>query len=109
MAWIRPLRDVTLDDVGAVGGKNASLGELLRELTPLGVRVPDGFAVTADAYRAFIRGAQLDAVIDGELGRLDASSVEGLGRCSERIRSAIVRARLPRDVEDQIAEAYAAL
>ena len=51
MAWIRQLRDVTLDDVASVGGKNTSLGEMLRELVPLGVRVPDGFAVTADASR----------------------------------------------------------
>ncbi|HXK24283.1 MAG TPA: PEP/pyruvate-binding domain-containing protein, partial [Myxococcota bacterium] len=46
MAWTRALEDVTLDDVAVVGGKNASLGEMLRELTPLGVKVPDGFAVT---------------------------------------------------------------
>src|ERR1019366_6497317 len=53
----RWFRDVTADDVASVGGKNASLGEMLREGTPLGVERPDGFAVTADAYRAFLREA----------------------------------------------------
>jgi pyruvate, water dikinase len=99
---------VTLDDVGNVGGKNASLGELLRELTPLGVRVPDGFAVTVDAFRALLCGSRLDAVINDELARL-GSSIEDLGRCSDRIRAAIVRAPLPREVEEEIAKAYAAL
>ena len=49
--FIRPFATLGLDDVSLVGGKNASLGELYRELTPLGVRVPNGFAITADAYR----------------------------------------------------------
>jgi pyruvate,water dikinase len=66
MAWIRPFRDLTLDDVESVGGKNASVGELLRELTPLGVRVPDGFAVTADAHRAFLRDSRVEGVIRDE-------------------------------------------
>jgi pyruvate,water dikinase len=109
MAWTRPLRDVTLDDVASVGGKNASLGELLRELTPLGVQVPDGFAVTADAFRAFLRGSHVDAVIDDELARLDASNIDSLVRCSDRIRTAITRAPLPRDIEEEIAKAYAQL
>jgi hypothetical protein len=60
MAWTLPLREVTLDYVPIVGGKNASLGEMLRELAPLGVKVPDGFAVTADAYRYFLRAAGLE-------------------------------------------------
>ena len=57
--WIRWFDDVGMDDVATVGGKNASLGEMRRALTPLGVRTPDGFATTADAYRAFLREAGL--------------------------------------------------
>ena len=69
MPWTRLLRDVTLDDVASVGGKNASLGEMLRELVPLGVRVPDGFAVTADAFRAFMRESRVDDVREGPARR----------------------------------------
>ena len=72
MPWIRRLRDVTLDDVASVGGKNASLGEMLRELVPLGVRVPDGFAVTADAYRALMRESRVDAFVKDQLAALVA-------------------------------------
>ena len=53
-AWIRWFDDISIGDVPAVGGKNASLGEMRRALTGLGVRIPDGFATTADAYRAFV-------------------------------------------------------
>ena len=54
MKHVRPFDTLTLDDVAIAGGKNASLGEMIRELGPLGVRVPDGFALTADAYRAVL-------------------------------------------------------
>ena len=73
--WIRQLRDVGLDDVATVGGKNASLGELLRTLVPLGVRVPDGFAVTADAYRHFVAENGLESRDRRERSR------DSLGRC----------------------------
>jgi pyruvate,water dikinase len=109
MTWTRQLRDVTLDDVGTVGGKNASLGELLRELTPLGVRVPDGFAVTANAFRAFLRESRVQSLIDDELSALDPNNIDDLSRRSERIRSAITRAPLPRAIEEDVARAYAVL
>ena len=109
MAWIRLLRDVTLDDVASVGGKNASLGEMLRELVPLGVKVPDGFAVTADAFRALMRESRTDAFVKDQLAGLTTTNIEALTQCSERIRAAIVRAPLPRDMEADIARAYLAL
>ena len=59
--FIKWFAEITIADVPLVGGKNASLGEMVRELTGKGVKVPDGFAITADAYRHFIREAQLDA------------------------------------------------
>src|ERR1017187_9803218 len=76
MSWTRWFRDVTADDVASVGGKNASLGEMLREVTPLGVEVPDGFAVTADAYRAFLREAGLEATIRETLAGLAPANVD---------------------------------
>jgi pyruvate,water dikinase len=109
MPWIRLLRDVTLDDVASVGGKNASLGEMLRELVPLGVRVPDGFAVTADAFRALMRESCIDDFVKDQLAGLAPADVDDLTRRSERIRARITRAPLPRAVEAAVVEAYAAL
>jgi pyruvate, water dikinase len=74
---IRPFDTLTLDDLPVVGGKNASLGELRRALSPLGVRVPDGFATTADAYRAFVRGAGLGPRIEA-LSAVDVSDLPRL-------------------------------
>ena len=63
MSRIRWFSDLSMDDIGQVGGKNASLGELVQGLVPLGVRVPDGFATTADAYRELLAENGLDAVV----------------------------------------------
>ncbi|HEY3820282.1 MAG TPA: phosphoenolpyruvate synthase [Polyangiaceae bacterium] len=109
MPWIRWLRDVTLDDVASVGGKNASLGEMLRELVPLGVRVPDGFAVTADAFRALMRESRADDFVKDQLAGLGPGNVDDLTRRSERIRAAITRAPIPRAIEEEITRAYATL
>ena len=72
--WIRWFDDIGMADVPAVGGKNASLGEMRRALTPLGIRIPDGFATTSDAYRAFLSAANLEAALTDALGRLDVAS-----------------------------------
>jgi pyruvate,water dikinase len=106
MAWTRLLADVSLDDVASVGGKNASLGEMLAHLVPLGVRVPDGFAVTADAFRAFMRESRADAFVRDELAGLVATDVDDLCRRSDRIRAAIVRAPIPAEIEAAIVVAY---
>ena len=58
--FIKWFADITIADIPLVGGKNASLGEMVRELAANGVKVPDGFAITADAFRHFIREARLD-------------------------------------------------
>ena len=101
MAWTRLLRDVTLDDVASVGGKNASLGEMLRELVPLGVRVPDGFAVTADAFRALMRESHVAEFVADQLAGLSPTDIDDLTRRSERIRAAITQAPLPKVVESR--------
>src|SRR5690606_11036967 len=62
--WLVWFDEVGLDDVALVGGKNASLGEMRRALVPMGIRVPDGFATTAEAYRAFLRSEGLEGLID---------------------------------------------
>lgn len=109
MNWTLWLRDVTADDVALVGGKNASLGEMLRELTPLGVRVPDGFAVTAEGYRYFLREAGLEATIATALADLRPQDPDDLVRCSDTLRAAIVQAPMPPDLAREITAAYAEL
>ena len=109
MPWTLPLEDVTLADVPIVGGKNASLGEMLRELTPLGVKVPDGFAVTADAYRLFLRDAGLEVAIDEELRGLDKRNVDDLVRRAERLRDRIAHASMPSDLVSEIEASYRTL
>src|SRR5208283_2212685 len=99
MAWTRLLRDVTLEDVGSVGGKNASLGEMLRELVPLGVRVPDGFAVTADAFRALMRESRMDTFVKGQLASLAPGNMarrRRTSRCARRRQPRISRTRASR-------------
>jgi pyruvate, water dikinase len=95
-----------LGDIARVGGKNASLGEMRRALTPLGIRVPDGFATTADAYRAFLRESGLDALLDDVLAGLDTGDLERLQQAGRRIRSAILAADLPGDLISEVGAAY---
>ena len=78
--YIRAFGDIGLGDVPLVGGKNASRGELHRVLAPKGIRVPDGFAVTARGYHQFLRSAGLVSVIDGALADLDTRDLEALRR-----------------------------
>ena len=104
--WIRWFDEVGMDDVPVVGGKNASLGEMRRALTPLGIRTPDGFATTADAYRAFLRAADLERVIEAELRHLDVDQIDTLQAAGGRIRSAILAAELPEALIQGISDAY---
>jgi pyruvate,water dikinase len=106
MSWTKKLREVGLGDVASVGGKNASLGELLRTLTPLGVNVPDGFAVTAEAYRYFLSAAALDEPIRTALACVDKDRLDTLLACSESIREMVMRAPLPADLVAEIEAAY---
>ena len=103
---IRTFGELGLDDVPLVGGKNASLGEMIRELTSVGVSVPDGFAVTADAYRWLLESAGLDALIRETLSDLDTSDVANLQQRGRIVRHAILAAPLPEALEQQIIEAY---
>ena len=104
--FIKWFADISIDDVALVGGKNASLGEMFRELTPKGVKVPDGFAVTAEAYRYFLCEAGLDQTIRDILNDLDTRDMENLRQRGAQIRCAILAAELPRDLESEICSAY---
>ena len=108
-AFIRWFADLGLADVAVAGGKNASLGELYRHLTAAGVRVPDGFAITADAYRFFMRETGLDVTVTGLLEGLDPSDLGQLADRARAIRDAMTATELPATLRDAIAAAYDAL
>lgn len=107
--YVIPFQDVQLSDVPRVGGKNASLGELIRYLGGAKVRVPGGFAVTADAFRLHLRANGLEEPIYSALARLDVHDVTALAREGHAIRERVRAAPLPSDLEDEIRRAYAAL
>jgi pyruvate,water dikinase len=104
--FIKWFADITIDDVPLVGGKNASLGEMVRELTAKGVKVPDGFAITADAYRHFIREAGIDTSIRATLADLDTRDMANLSTRGQSVRQAILNATLPADLQELITTAY---
>jgi pyruvate,water dikinase len=89
-AYVIPLEQLKMSDVDTVGGKNASLGEMIGSLTKLGVRVPGGFATTAHAYREFLAQGGLDARIRAELAALDVDDVVKLAASGARIRAWIL-------------------
>jgi pyruvate,water dikinase len=106
---VLPLAEITLDDLPRVGGKNASLGEMIGALSRAGVRVPDGFALTVDAFHDHLRGAGLEAEIHAALDRLDPGDVTALARTGAEIRRRVAEAPLPASVAAQAQAAYAEL
>ncbi|HSN25027.1 MAG TPA: phosphoenolpyruvate synthase [Kofleriaceae bacterium] len=98
--------EIGVGDVAFVGGKNASLGELYRELAPHGIRVPNGFAITADGYRRFLAANQLDDQIREALSGLDTRDLDNLRARGQRVRQLILAAELPRELRDAIGSAY---
>jgi len=98
--------DIGLRDVPLVGGKNASLGELDRELKGAGVRVPNGFAITADAYRHFLRSSGVENRIAALLHGLRTVDLAALAERGLAIRQAIMAAELPEDLQSAIVGAY---
>ena len=100
------LQNVGMDDVESVGGKNASLGEMIKHLSNLGVDVPGGFATTADAFRAFLSDSQLDDKINRTLLELNTEDVNALAQTGKQIRQWVMSAELPADLLEDITQAY---
>ena len=98
--------EVGIADIPLVGGKNASLGEMIQQLTPKGVRVPTGFATTAHAYRYFIQGAGLEEKLRELFSDLDVEDVNNLRIRGKQARSLILNTPFPQDLQDAIASAY---
>lgn len=105
-SFILWFEDIGMGDVAQVGGKNASLGELIRALEPKGVRIPHGFAVTAAAYYHYLTETGLDAFIEETLKGLDTKNLKELARCGRLVREKMRAAPMPADLEKAIAEAY---
>jgi len=103
--FIRKFSEISLRDIAQVGGKNASLGEMFSRLVPKGILVPDGFAVTAAAYREFLKENGLEAVLDKLFRTLDRTGFSNLGRIGSEARALIYNAKMPETVEVEIREA----
>jgi pyruvate,water dikinase len=106
---VRWFSDLGMDDLDQVGGKNSSLGEMFSHLGSVGVRVPDGFATTATAYRRFLSQTGLADRIRDALAGLDTDDVVRLAEVGRAIRTAMVEQAFPADLEADIRDAYARL
>jgi pyruvate,water dikinase len=107
--YIRFFNEIGIDDVPSVGGKNASLGEMYRELTPQGVRVPNGFAITAQAYRYVLEQAGIAARLRQALDGLRPDDMEDLARRGRQARDLVYGAPLPEDLRAEILRGYRTL
>jgi pyruvate, water dikinase len=100
------LDQVGMKDIDLVGGKNASLGEMLQNLTKLGVSIPGGFVITVNAYQEFIRHNNLDEKIRAFVKQIDYTSVESLRRAGLQIRNVIRNGRFPSELSQEIIDCY---
>jgi pyruvate, water dikinase len=104
--FILGLDEVGIDDIVRVGGKNASLGEMIRHLSKLGIRIPSGFIITVDAYQGFIFENQLDDKIISLISEIDYNKMESLRRAGLQIRNLIRNAKFPPELSKKIIDAY---
>jgi pyruvate, water dikinase len=100
------LHQVGIHDIELVGGKNASLGEMLQHLTKLGINIPAGFVITVNAYNQFISHNALDTVIKSIISEIDVANLESLRRGGLKIRNLISNSRFPTELSQEIIEAY---
>ncbi len=106
---VLPLSQCRMHDVASVGGKNSSLGELISQLSAAGVRVPGGFATTAEAFREFLNHSGLTDKINAALANLDTDNLDDLTKTGAMVREWVVAAPLHPALESQIRAAYAEL
>ena len=108
-ALVAPFERLRMTDVESVGGKNASLGEMISQLATAGVRVPGGFATTAHAFRVFLKHGGLDQRIKAKLASLDVDDVRALAEAGAQIRQWIIDTPMPADLESAIRAEFARL
>ena len=104
--YILWFKEIGIKDISYVGGKNASLGEMFSHLAKQGVRVPNGFAITAYAYRYFMKTTGTDKIIKEILHGLNTHNLNDLARRGAKVRQAIMSAKLPEDLEQEVIESY---
>lgn len=104
--FIRRLDEVTISDIGLVGGKNASIGEMIQNLSAANVRVPGGFAVTSTAFDFFLRENKLEEAINKKIETLNVDDVEQLKDCGSFIRGLILDSPVPDVLSETIEQAY---
>ncbi len=104
-----PFEQLRMSDVESVGGKNASLGEMISQLSDVGIRVPTGFATTADAFREFLSHHELDAKIKARLEHLNIDNLNDLAQAGAAIRSWIVDTPFPKALEEDIRRQFLVL
>ncbi len=109
LEYIIPLSSLRMSDIEKVGGKNASLGELISQLSHAGVKVPGGFATTSQAFRDFISFNNLDNFIIQELANLDVNNIQKLVEAGKNIRQKIIQGNFPVQFEEVIRQNYAEL
>jgi len=109
MSYVVSFEQLRMSDVDSVGGKNASLGEMISQLAGAGVRVPGGFATTADAFRDFLKSTKLDERIQQRLSTLDPDDVRALATVGQEIRQSIIDTPFPADFEKAVRDAFAVL
>ncbi len=107
--YIRHFEELSIDDIETVGGKNASLGEMVRDLSSQGIRVPNGFATLANAYRFYLDHNRLTQRIQTALAELDVQDVTALAKTGADIRGWILDGELPEALAEEIRRAYAEL
>ena len=107
--YIRWFNELTIEDVPLVGGKNASLGEMYRELTQQGILIPNGFAVTGEAYRYVLDQAHGWEALHQALDNLNPNDINDLAERAHKARETIYAAPFPKDLEQQIIEAFTQL
>ncbi|HBS48342.1 TPA: phosphoenolpyruvate synthase [Candidatus Dependentiae bacterium] len=106
MKYIIPFEDIRLKDLPIVGGKNASLGEMISALTSKGILIPSGFAITAQAYRDFIKFNLLEQKIKNLLSEIDIHDLKNFRRIGAEIRKMVAYGKIPNEIENEVIIAY---
>ncbi len=106
MQPIKHFKEISMADIALVGGKNASLGEMYGSLSDLGVKVPNGFAITTDAFSRFLRHNNLAGLIDVHLSDLDIRDLDSLTYAGGKIRASIIHSQMPDELCEAIIDAY---
>ncbi len=105
--YIKFFSELNNEDTPEVGGKNASLGEMISQLTPKGIRIPAGFATTAKAYRDFLEHNEIKGEIKEILDQLDTKDFKNLKQTGQKIRDMIMKCDFPEEMANEIKEAIA--